>query len=1026
MSATPQIPLADHDDRERFISGLAKNFGVIAPAGVGKTHSIVSRIVAMAQAPDALEVLPSLVVVTYTNRAAQEMQRRARARILEQASRPEILGAFNRAFFGTIHSFCLRLLQSSGHAIGVPGRAQLLEDDAELWSRFTRQPEVLETIMRGPGMEILLRHIPVQAVFALARDLDPRTEVAAVNDPCPDLRAESLLAFVPEKKVALKKIAQDQAALSRWLEGLKNGDDFLPLLQPTSSSASFVELWQATMTPLRRWLGRVTLHAASRLAQEYQAFRAASGFLTFQDQITLAADLLTQPAVARSIRAENYHIILDEAQDTDPEQFFVLLESAKHAEQPGDFPQAGHFAMVGDHQQSIYGKRADLAVYRKLHSELTRANSGEESRFSVTFRCAEQVVDFVNGSFPNIFTGKGGQVDFVPLQARPQATRGQVVRLPVEKKLPAEADPEAKISDSQRAHMAAKQIAAFIHQSGLSGLRAREWGQVAILCPRKLWFAPLVHELKAVGIPCQLHSMREIAGDSPAYAWFCALMWVMAHPRDGYEVVGVLREIFGLSDHDLAVFADGRDGVFQIAEPTPGAHPVAERLNALTTLRAQALAKPLRDGVRLAVEGTHLRERLRSLPVENGTDDFDRELNDLLIYASMIELQDDQWLDFAQRLKDGFDHPRETETTQRHALQLMTCQKAKGLEWDAVIVPFLFRKIRSASPRYPQCWKEPGKQELTVLLSGDDLDDDLKFAAKEADRQEFERLLYVTCTRARETLVLTDDRAVFDEKAEDYWAMSFGNLLIRPDELNQDAWKSLPTEVIAETPKAVVKVPVQQEELDFAKLPPVPEKVDVTQARQLAQDFPRRVTPHALAKHFSAEEPEARLDREPDRPEFESQTPATIYGTWWHGLMEALPWNEPRSMWQGLFEQQVDKSSDPERSCREWELFLQSTLVAKLNQPDWIFQPEMPFLWRANAGQVIEGVMDLAVFDPKADEWLVVDWKTNRLGANGVNELVEIYRGQVEAYLQALRELFRKPVRGILYSTTRGEWIEVV
>lgn len=1026
MSDSTTSVLFDHLERERFIEGLSKNFGVIAPAGVGKTHSIVSRIVALAQQPDAVELLSTLVVVTYTNRAAQEMQRRARGEILARASRPEVLGAFNRAFFGTIHSFCLRLLQAYGHAIGVPGRAQLLEDDAELWSRFTQHEGALNQMSGEAWTSQLLRHVPVQSIFLLARQLDPRTPVAELTEACPKIYADSLLAFVPERKNSIKKIEQDQASLCRWLAGLENGDDYLPLPQPTSSSASFVDLWRTTMEPLRRWLGRATLQMASTLAREYQTFRAASGFLTFQDQVTLAADLLSQPSVARQIRREHYRVILDEAQDTDPEQFFVLLESAKDAENPGELPEPGRFAMVGDYQQSIYGRRADLALYRKLHDELTSAATGEESRFSVTFRCAQRVVDFVNEAFPAIFSGRNGQVNFVPLQARPAASMGQVVRVPIEKQLPEGTAEDGKLSDSQRTRMEAKQLAAFIHQSGLSGLRAREWGQVAILCPRKLWFAPLMLELRAVGIPCQLHSMREIAGDSPAYAWFCALLWIMAHPRDGYEIVGVLREIYGLSDHDLAVFADGRDGVFQIAEPTPGDHPVALRLNELATLRAATIDLPLRDAVHGIITGTSLRERLRALPAETPSAELDREVDDLLIFAAMMESEDGLLRDLARHLKDGFDRPRESETTQRNALQLMTCQKAKGLEWDAVIVPFLFRHIRSASPRYPLCWKEPGKAEPLVLLSGDDVDDDLKFVTKEAERQEFERLFYVTCTRAKQTLVLVDDRAVFDEKADEYSAMSFGNLLVRPDETNLASWQRLTSSVEAEDTSALPSTPSKQAELDFISEPTPPIRSDLSLAQKHSSDFPLRVTPHVLAKHFTAEEPEAREEsKDEDRSEVGDKTPAIVYGTWWHGLMEALPWNEPVTAWQTLFDKYQIESIDPERSQREWKFFIDSKLAQELNRPEWIFQPEMPFLWRAKKDQVIEGVMDLAVFNPQADEWLVIDWKTNRLGARGVEELVDIYSGQVEAYMSALGDLFQKPMRGILYSTTLGESVEV-
>ena len=67
--------------------------------------------------------LPKLVVVTFTHRAADEMQQRTRQRILEEHRSPAIQAAFNRAFFGTIHSFCMKLLTNYGHYLGFPRRS---------------------------------------------------------------------------------------------------------------------------------------------------------------------------------------------------------------------------------------------------------------------------------------------------------------------------------------------------------------------------------------------------------------------------------------------------------------------------------------------------------------------------------------------------------------------------------------------------------------------------------------------------------------------------------------------------------------------------------------------------------------------------------------------------------------------------------------------------------------------------------------------------------------------------------------
>ncbi|MFL6504384.1 MAG: UvrD-helicase domain-containing protein, partial [Candidatus Udaeobacter sp.] len=90
----------DESVRARFARELDRNFSVVASAGSGKTTGIIKRILSTARSPNAAEILPRLVVVTFTNRAADEMQQRSRQALLEENLGQEVETAFNRAFFG--------------------------------------------------------------------------------------------------------------------------------------------------------------------------------------------------------------------------------------------------------------------------------------------------------------------------------------------------------------------------------------------------------------------------------------------------------------------------------------------------------------------------------------------------------------------------------------------------------------------------------------------------------------------------------------------------------------------------------------------------------------------------------------------------------------------------------------------------------------------------------------------------------------------------------------------------------------
>src|SRR5205814_4132566 len=104
---------------------------------------------------------------------------------------------------------------------------------------------------------------------------------------------------------------------------------------------------------------------------------------------------------------------------------------------------------------------------------------------------------------------------------------------------------------------------------------------------------------------------------------------------------------------------------------------------------------------------------------------------------------------------------RDVRRSTDDGIQLITTQKAKGSEWQAVILPFLGRDVIPPSPRYPSIIKVPGSTESLVALTKDDFPDEVRSATKIAVQQEMARLLYVAATRARHTLVLAMDEEMF-------------------------------------------------------------------------------------------------------------------------------------------------------------------------------------------------------------------------------------------------------------------------
>src|SRR5437016_3799666 len=234
----------------------------------------------------------------------------------------------------------------------------------------------------------------------------------------------------------------------------------------------------------------------------------------------------------------------------------------------------------------------------------------------------------------------------------------------------------------------------------------------------------------------------------------------MVEAQNHYEIVGVLREVYGVSDHDLAVFSEGHGDRFQIENRRAAAGIVSSHVGELAEIRSAIQELPLFAAIEQLISRTALRARIASLPPEDFKDPL-ADLDTLVTLAAESAASGATLGDFAERLRSELERQRPARLSDKDAIQLITAQKAKGSEWDAVIVPFLSRRITGFSPRYPSIIRVPGKDEIIAALHKEDREEEIKEATKILRRQEMERLLYVAVTRARHTLVLALDRNLF-------------------------------------------------------------------------------------------------------------------------------------------------------------------------------------------------------------------------------------------------------------------------
>ncbi|HJW37999.1 MAG TPA: UvrD-helicase domain-containing protein [Candidatus Udaeobacter sp.] len=1006
----------DESVRARFASELDRNFSVVASAGSGKTTAITQRVLSIARSPNAAETLPGLVVVTFTNRAADEMQQRTRQALLEENLRPEVQTAFNRAFFGTIHSFCMKLLTDFGHYLGLPAPLELVsEDDDDLWQEFAQNQTRIGRSLGDKDRAMLLRFVQARDLMELARRAGSAALRVPLLSPCPRFDFADVHAQ-PDK--GNDNISKSQAELQEWEK--RYAGDWEYLRWPvcfTATNARFTQLWQEKFAPLRKWVCGVATCVAAEVQRDYLDFRLDHGLVTYADQIALAKELLQHPVAAQRIREEDFRVILDEAQDTEPSQFTVLLEATRPPEARCLWlqdrrlgPRPGHFCMVGDFQQSIYWQRADLNYYRAVHEALIADKHGESLEFAVTFRLDQKQLHFVNETFREILNNKGGQVPFVELQPRPEILPGKVIRVPlVAKQLVPEGQ---KLKDYQKARFEAEYLARWIKDTGLKKLSADSWREVAILCPRKAWLQTMAAALRRIGLPVAIQSERDVKGDSPAYAWLTALLTIMTDPLNAYEIVGVLREIFGASDHDLAVFSEGQKTRFRIDEILSATGRISSVLHTLAEIRQRAQGLALFDAVTLIIEQTRLRERLLLLPAtEFG--DLASELDVLLAQAAEAEANGIILAEFAEQLRNDFASPRAVRfSADDNAIQLITSHKAKGSEWQAVIVPFLARELRLPSLRYPHFVKSPADGELIIAFGKEDKSKDLKDAIERAQQQELERLLYVATTRARHTLVIVLDQEIFCNSDGKLPRTAQLRRLIRDKDFYSgefDQQSSTIHEVLEPSP-----IMERASQKNGAEIEPLTSR-ELKRAAKRASELVRKITPSALDSEVPTEvRTRSRLD-----------TLATLYGRWWHKFFQRLDWKGGIDSAQKLFEKELPISPDAKAAVKDWnatrrDLFSDATIARFLASDETLFHAEFPFSWRRNDRSVLEGLIDSIMINRKAGRCLLLDWKTNNVSPSDVEIFRENYRPQLAAYWKAVTEITGLAVEAGLFSTALG------
>lgn len=790
----------------------------------------------------------------------------------------------------------------------------------------------------------------------------------------------------------------------------------------------------------------VSTHALLTLGEsflaDYQRRKSSMARLDYDDLIHSTRALLEQPGVAAwvlfKLDGGLDHLLIDEAQDTSPDQWAVVQALSEEFfagegrhENESNKPRTV-FA-VGDRKQSIYSfQGADPDGFDRMRAFFAERVTEADKTWAnvdlgVSFRSTSTVLRAVDAVFAGA-TARDGVVHDDQALAHLAARTGQagIVELwpPVD---PDEADDPApwkppverlkgESAQTRLARFIAKRIAAMCLEDEQLTSKGRpiQPGDILVLVRRRTGFVDdLVRALKDLGIGVAGVD-RMVLIEQMAVMDLVALGRFLLLPQDDLTLATVLKSpLIGVTEDRLFDLAHGRGEQSLWAALSEHAGADSDFGTAYQTLAELLAQTDFLGPFALYAHVLTAQKGRRKLLSRLGMD-ADDPIDEFLAQALEYERRHTPSLEgFLHWLEHGrLQVKRDLEQATKDAVRIMTVHGAKGLQAPIVFLP---DTLQVPTQGESLLWTEDktGKPLLLWAPSAADRDPvttNLKEQSDQARDREYRRLLYVAMTRAEDRLYVCGWNT--SKAAPDTCWYTLIKTALAPladtvtDSFLSDAGLADGTVLrMAEAQTAQTEQERAPEDLipDIPDMPHfalTPAGIEPAPPKPLAPSRPATEDP-PVAPPLSAGEPN-RFQR----------------GLLIHRLLQNLP----------------DLPTDNQRVAAQaflnrpvWSLeakqitAIADETMAVLSHLDFapVFGPgskaEVPITGLID-GQVLSGQVDRLVV--REDDVMIVDYKTNRPPPRETDAVSPAYLFQMAAYRAALSEIYAsKQIRCILLWT---------
>lgn len=733
---------------------------VDAGPGTGKTKTIVHRYINLISRED---VGPGdVLLLTFTNNAAAEMEERIKSQMAEEGMIDESKLVQARTF----DSFCLSIVMDSPELAGnLLGLRESLTRGATIVQNDTLNYQWFGTVLddflarRGEdygkwasiGSECqrdlmnLINRLMSRGVFPMRRGwfgLDAEGQLLGDMD--------AVLADMESLNTLMGR-----AKGSEMVKALRKMDpeDSVPIPDTTGGTVDEEDLRSAAFEDRSDMLRFV-----HDLYLEYAERSVASDRLTFGLTSMLALTLLYDSKAIRERNSYRY-VMIDEFQDTNACQLMTALMILKEP----------NLCVVGDWKQGIYGFRfvsidnivdfenRAVALRRFLNDDVVRVGYQipRVTRISLdtNYRSSQEIVDL---AFECMFL-KGSKEDEIDRDAiESDLTRLKAGRTDIGDRT------VIRFVRSRDKHDEAKDVVRCIRDYVGSdsyavcdddGVRPMGLGDIAVICRSNSGCAMVQEALEEAGIPSFLQGDVELMSTREGKL---ALAWLrfVNNVKDPWGYIPIMVDMgYSLADCDAAK-SRTRNIPLPLLRQRHDLYVKRRRVtNLLTSLfEFHGLDNDRTQAIISILSGTHR--------------------DSLLTISDLVRMIEE---DIARDAR----YPVEN-SVDRDAVTVMTMHKAKGLEFPAVILPFIDTKNMPLAPSDRDAFTFSERSGVRCTKDVHDFGGYRKIvwswrtalvkASETKDYSEERRLMFVAMSRAKqyETLICSNPSQFMEGLCSEY------------------------------------------------------------------------------------------------------------------------------------------------------------------------------------------------------------------------------------------------------------------